>query len=334
MAKKPKAASRMPTPDDRVVVLKGKELFLRSEYTDYIRGLLRKAHGDCEFVKFEGSNASAAEVLDECRSFGLMATHKLVVVDDADQFLAGDTRPMVERYCEAPSDQATLVLRSPVWRPGKLDKLIESCGVVIECDEIDPSKAPGWLVKRAAKTHGVTLEPAAARMLIERTGLDMGRLDGELGKLAAAAGPGGTINPALIADLVGLTREEDDFFRVLQPLILRADPTTLIRELRVIMGNGAKDVGVPVSYACCDLARKLVGAAEGLEQRQPPGKIGKDLGLWGDSGNAILDAARRMGPERARALFDAAIGVDAGIKSGLDAQIALETLALRLSMET
>jgi DNA polymerase III delta subunit len=100
------------------------------------------------------------------------------------------------------------------------------------------------------------------------------------------------------------------------------------------MGNGAKDVGVPVSYACCDLARKLVGAAEGLEQRQPPEKIGKDLGLWGDSGNAILDAARRMGPERARALFDAAIGVDAGIKSGLDAQIALETLALRLSMET
>tara|TARA_R110000782_G_scaffold19101_3_gene51989 strand:+ start:8284 stop:9282 length:999 start_codon:yes stop_codon:yes gene_type:complete len=332
MAKKPKPAWRMPTPEDRVVVLKGKELFLRTEFTDFIRGLLRKAHGDCEFVKFEGANANPAEVLDECRSFGLMATHKLVVVDDADQFLAGETRAMVERYCEAPSEQATLVLRSAIWRAGKLDQLIEKNGTIIPCDEIDPSMAPGWAVKRAAKAHKATLEPDAARMLIERTGTDMGRLDGELGKLAAAAGPGGTITRALIGELVGLTREEDAW--VIQSLLLTADPQTVIRELRVIMGNGSKDVGVPVSYACCDLARKLVGAAEGLEQRQPPMKITKDLGLWGGSGGPILDSARRMGVGRARALFDAAIAVDAGIKSGLDTEIALETLALRFALQT
>lgn len=322
----------MPTPEDRVLVLAGKELFLRTEFTDHIRALLRKAHGDCEFVKFEGATASPAEVLDECRSFGLMATHKLVVVDDADLFVSGDARPMVERYCASPSEQATLVLRTAVWRRGNLDKLIEQHGAIIACDEIDPAKAPGWAIKRAAKAHNATLEPDAARMLIERTGTDMGRLDGELAKLAAASGPSATITRPLIAELVGLTREEDAW--LIQSLLLTADPQTLIRELRVIMGNGSKDVGVPVSYACCDLARKLVGAAEGIEQRQPPGKIGKDLGLWSASSGPIMDAARRMGTTRARALFDAAIGVDAGIKSGLDTEIALETLALRFAMQT
>jgi DNA polymerase-3 subunit delta len=326
MARKSSETRRMPTLDDRVLVLHGKELFLRTEFTEMIRGMLRKAHGDCEFVKFQGENADPAEVLDECRSFGLMSAHKMVVVDDADLFVRADTRPMLERYCEAPSEQATLVLRAATWRPGNLDKAINAHGAFIECNETTPDRARGWAVRRAEKTHGVRLDPAAAAMLVDRTGTDLGRLDGEMAKLAAAAGTGGVITTQLIGELVGLTREEDAW--AIQSLLLGGDPRAMLRELRVIMGNGSKDVGVPVSYACCDLARKLVGAAEGLEQRQPPMKINKDLAMWG-GGDAIQAAARRIGPDRARELLDAAMAVDAGIKSGLDTEIAIETLTLR-----
>jgi DNA polymerase-3 subunit delta len=321
------APSRMPTPEDRVVLLQGKELFLRTEYTEHLRRLLKAAHGDCEFVKFDGATAAPAEVLDECRSFGLMATHKLVVVDDADLMLNQDTRPMFERYCDSPSDQATLVLRASTWRPGNLDKAIDKVGLVIKCDEIDTASAGKWVVRRAEKTHGVRLDPPAAAMLIDRTGTDLGRLDGELAKLAASAGPGGTITTQLITELVGLTREQEAW--AIQSLLLSGDAPRMLKELRVIMGNGSKDVGVPVSFACCDLARKLMGAAEGMAQGAPPGKITKDLGLWGGSDRPIMDAARRLGPARARELFDAAIAVDAGIKSGLDTEIAIEVLALR-----
>lgn len=319
----------MPTAEDRVVLLAGKELFLRTEHTDHLRRLLREAHGDCEFVKFEGATCAPAEVLDECRSFGLMATHKLVVVDDADQFVNAGTRPMLERYCESPSDQATLVLRTATWRPGNLDKLIEQAGVIVKCDEIDPERAMKWAVRRAEKNHGVALDPQAARMLVDRTGSDMGRLDSELGKLAAGAGKGGTITPQLISELVGLTREEDAW--ALQALLLAGDPGVALRELRVVMGNGKSDAAVPVSFACCDLARKLMGAAEGFEQRKNPMQISKDLAIWGPAQGPILDTARRLGVARARALFDAAIAVDAGIKSGMDAEIALETLALKFT---
>ena len=317
----------MPTPEDRVVVLHGKELFLRTEYTDHLRKLLRQAHGECEFVKFDGANAQPAEILDECRSFGLMAAHKLVVVDDADQLLTQDTRPMFERYAEAPSDQATLVLRAPAWRPGNLDKAVAKAGVVIKCEVVNPAQAVKWAARRAERTHGVKLAPDAAAMLVERTGSDLGRLDNELGKLAAAAGQGGTVTTALIAELVGLTREEEAW--AIQSLLLSGDPERALRELRVIMGNGARDAGVPVSYACCDLARKLVGAAEGMAAGTPPAKLRAALKLWGDSERLVFDNARRLGPARARALFDAAIGVDAGLKSGADPEIALETLALR-----
>jgi DNA polymerase-3 subunit delta len=234
---------------------------------------------------------------------------------------------MLERYCEAPSEQATLVLRAATWRPGNLDKAINAHGAFIECNETTPDRARGWAVRRAEKTHGVRLDPAAAAMLVDRTGTDLGRLDGEMAKLAAAAGTGGVITTQLIGELVGLTREEDAW--TIQSLLLGGDPRAMLRELRIIMGNGSKDVGVPVSYACCDLARKLVGAAEGLEQRQPTTKINKDLAIMWGGGDAIQAAARRIGPDRARELLDAAMAVDAGIKSGLDTEIAIETLTLR-----
>lgn len=319
----------MPTTDDRVVVLAGKELFLRTEHTDHLRRILKAAHGDCEFVKFEGQSCDPADVLDECRSFGLMATHKLIVVDDAELFVNAGTRPMLERYCESPSDQATLVLRAATWRPGNIDKLIATVGIVIKCDEITPDRAAKWAVRRADKTHAVQLDPKTAMMLVERSGSDLGRLDSDLAKLAAGAGPDGTITPQLISELVGLTREEDAW--ALQNLLLAGNPEMLLRELRVVMGNSKSDAAVPVSYAMCDLARKLVGAAEGFSQRKNPMQISKDLGIWGPSQGPILDAARRLGSEKARGLFDRAIEVDAGIKSGMNAEIALETLAMRFA---
>lgn len=328
MAKKP-PATRMPTPEDRVVVLAGKELFLRTEYTDHLRKVLKAAHGDCEFVKFEGASCDPADVLDECRSFGLMAVHKLIVVDDADSFVNAGTRPMLERYCDAPSEQATLVLRAGTWRAGNLDKVIAQHGIVIKCDTIDPARAAKWVMRRADKTHGVSIDARTADMLVERTGADMGRLDSDLGKLAAGAGQGGTITPQLVGELVGLTREEDAW--VLQSLLLAGDAEMVLREVRVVMGNGKSDAAVPVSYAMCDLARKLAGAAEGFAQRKNPMQISKELAIWGPSQGPILDAARKLGPQKSRALFDRAIEVDAGIKSGMDSEIALETLALRFA---
>lgn len=321
------ATSRMPTPDDRVIILHGPELFLRTEYTDHLRRLLHAAHGDCEFVKFEGLTANPAEVLDECRSFGLMATHKLVVVDDAELFLNAETRPMVERYCQAPSDQATLVLRAASWRPGNIDKLVEKVGAVIKCDSIDPAKAAGWVIRRAEKTHKARIEPAVAARLVERTGTDLGRLDGELAKLAAAAGPNAVITPELVTELVGLTREEDAW--AIQSLLLCGDAPRAMRELRVILGNGSKDMTVVVSLACCELARKLLGVVEGMAQRRNPMQLAREVGLWGDAQDAVLLAARRISPAKARELFDAAVAVDEGIKSGLDAEIAVEVLALK-----
>ena len=112
------------------VVLIGKEPFLQAEFTSQLKDLLTARHGEIESFRFDGaggnSQTSLAAVLDECRTFGLMVTHKLVIVDNADELIKEDNRPLMERYASAPCQSATLVPRCDKWNKGKLDALIKA----------------------------------------------------------------------------------------------------------------------------------------------------------------------------------------------------------------
>ncbi|MFG0327171.1 MAG: DNA polymerase III subunit delta [Phycisphaerales bacterium JB037] len=338
MARKPPDKGRPPKPTDRVVVLHGKEIFLREQYTAELRAGLEKEHGEVEVVRFAGSECSAAEVLDECRSFGLMSSYKLVVVDDAEQLVQADTRPLFERYAEQPSEQATLVLRGDTWRKGNLDKAINAVGVITACDHVSESTALRWLDRRAGHAHGATLERDAASLLVEKLGTDLARLDSELGKLAtnaAGRGAGGGDTPiitrAAVVELVGGTREEVAW--TVQSQLLTGSAERAIAQMRTVQAGNKSDMTVPLMWACVDLARKLSVAASGLEAREPPQALAKSLRLWGPAQDAVFHAARRLGPERARRLYRTTLDADAGSKSGLGtAENTLERLAVEYQL--
>lgn len=306
----------------------GKELFLRTQYTAMLKDRLEAAHGEIEVFKFDGGAVDLAEVLDECRSFGLMATHKLVVVDDADSFVNATTRPMLERYAQGASEQATLVLRCSKWNKGNLDKAISSVGLFIQCDTVDEGTACKWVQARAQRAYQSSIEPRVAAGLVERLGADLGRIDTELSKLATAAGAGNPITAALVTELVGLTREEEVW--AIQSYLLCGNPERALGELRVILGNSPRSNAVPVVFACTDLARKIMGASEALAQGMNPNVIGKELKLWpASSKDSILGAARRLGPKGARALFDECVAADRASKSSsVDLGLMCERLML------
>ncbi len=174
--------------DHRIVVLHGKESFLRSEHTRRVLDALRERFGAVDEFSFDGASCSLADVLDELRSYGLMSQHKVVVVDNAEQFMQGDDRRRaMERYAESPMPDATLILRSAGWRPGTFDKLVAAVGVILKCEAPGAAEAVRWAVARSQKRHGVELSAAGAQALVERVGPDLGRLDSELGKLAVGA---------------------------------------------------------------------------------------------------------------------------------------------------
>lgn len=335
VAKKPAsaAASGPLTAEHRIVVLVGKDPFLQGEYTAALKEALIKQHGEIDTFRFDGPATTAAAVLDECRTFGLMQQHKLVVVDAADQLVKEENRPLMERYAAAPCESATLVLRCDKWNKGKLDALIEAVGVIKQCEALTAQQAAAWAGKRCQKRHNATIQPVAARMLVDRLGTELGKIDMELAKLAAHVGsePGkpGTITTEAVEQMVGMGREEEVW--VVQSTLLSAGPEQALACIRDAL-DVSRHHPTLVTYACLDLARKLHGAARGLKAGANPWQLAGKLRLWGDSKDAILAAAGRADPVRMSALFREAVEADRRQKTGqADPVRSLEALALRFA---
>lgn len=366
MAKRPSSSPSLDR-NCRVAVIHGEDDMLRSLHAENLRKTLEEAHGEVDVIGFDGATTQAADVLDECRSFGLIARYKLVIADNADQLVKEDNRPLFERYVQSlidaaehegglnagPGVGATLVLRSRTWRSGKLDKLIEKVGVIVECKPPTTAKAAEWAMARAAKRHTATLERDAAELLVDRVGAELGKIESELGKLAAAAPDpkSPVITRALVADLVGSSREEDPW--IIQSRFLAPTPTPAIpaasrsdRARQAMAAKASRNIRAvrdsidvsrnpvqPVIYSVIDLARKIHGCSAASRAGINPREIFSALKLWGPSGEAIMERGRAIPPPAARALFRDCVEADARLKTGRgEGDLTLERLAIRFAM--
>ena len=235
--------TRGPDAQHRIVILHGKDSFLRVEWSRRLRTSLETHFGGVDEFTFDGSTATLATVLDELRSYGLMSSHKLVIVDNADAFFGSeDRRRAMERYAEDPMKEATLLLRSQNWRPGNFDKIVSKIGIILKCESPSDADAARWCVARSEKQHKISMDMDAATLLVERVGADLARLDSEIGKLAVGALASGRkkIDLFTVRELVGASREEQAW--EIQDAILSGDSgraaAKLTELLRMAVGAG------------------------------------------------------------------------------------------------
>jgi DNA polymerase III delta subunit len=334
----------------RIVVLHGPEAFLRSEGTRRLTELLEAEHGPdaVQRFAFDGETAEPAEVLDELRTFGLFGDHKLVIVDKADLFLRGgakaaagegDAEPAkgegtvrrraLEAYAESPCTGATLLLRAEGWHRGKLDKLVAKVGILIKCEPPDDRDAVAWAVAACPQRHGLAIEREAARLLVERLGPGLARLDTELAKLAAFVADGPTIRRDDVKELVGLGRQEKAW--ELQTAIMSGRPGEACARMRELLEISRLEKEL-VMWAVSDLLRRLHTVAQLSRQGGGLRSAGKSLRLWGPTGDRIVEVARRTDPGVFARLLEQAVLTDLASKSGLgEGERNLEALTLQVT---
>lgn len=347
MPKAPSSASAIPTSAP-VAVLAGPDRFLHLEHTRSLLDALKAAHDEVDLLTFDGERAQPADVLDECRSLGLMVRRKLVIVDAADLFLrASDdeaprgrksARELFEAYCAQPEPATTLLLRAAQWRPGKIDALIAKAGgAIVRCDPPANADAARWVAARAQSHHHAKIQPAAATALINAIGVDLARLDSELGKLAItlaarAPAPGApkgetpaVIDEALVAEMVGQSREEEIW--AFQQGVLSGDPANALRELHRALDVSRHDP-VAINVAYLFLLQALDGIARGLAAGEPYAKVMSRF--W--KRDALVPTAQRLGPGRTGDLLRRAVETDAKLKSGRGDPVHLiEVLTIELA---
>ena len=318
----------------RVVILHGRDAFLMTRYSSDLAAALEQEHGEVDRVTFDGDSVDLATVLDELRTYDLLMRHKLVVVDNADAFLAAkdtgkvSTRKALERYAQSPVECATLLLRASAWRKGNLDKIVNKSGLVFKLQELNVHDSIRWCVGRCTKEHGCALDREAAQLLVERTGVSLTRLDGELGKLASRVAPKTTITHANVVEMVGLSSQEQAW--EIQSVVLSGKPGTVLSKIGELIDVSRQPRELLV-WSVVDLSRRLAAASAMHASGFTAGDIRKELRLFGSGGDRMIAIAKRGTPDEFANLFTDAVAMDAKMRSGkLDPRRGVELLALKV----
>jgi len=171
---------------ESVVLLLGEEPFRQREE---LRNLLL-AHPDLEVVRFSGDATPCGRVLDEVRTPTMLGGGRAVVVDGAGPLLEKEALTVIAAYAARPVPGSLLVLIAP-GIDGRLKgaKELKSRATVVTCDPLKEWAVPAWVVERARTAHGLRVDRAAAEMLRERIGEDLGLLDNALLRLRDLVAP-------------------------------------------------------------------------------------------------------------------------------------------------
>jgi len=164
--------------------------------------------GDLDIDVFDAGATTAGEVVMACMTLPFLGETRLVVVDGLERFDKESLETLVD-YCEAPSETAVLCLVAEKLAANtRLRKAISKHfpKAIIDCSPKGKGDLPA-LVSGMARAHGVTIDAAAARALIELVGSSTVRLDSEMAKMAAAVKPGGRIGTDTVTDMVTATAE-------------------------------------------------------------------------------------------------------------------------------
>jgi DNA polymerase III subunit delta len=131
-------------------------------------------------------------IVAAARTLPMMAPRRIVTVLQAEAILtprreseaASRALGSLEALIEAPEVQTTLVLvAAGVDRRSRLFKLLQKRAVIVECGVIESqADAERWVRTRIA-AGGIDVHPQAARLLVERAGLDLKRLRAEIDRL-------------------------------------------------------------------------------------------------------------------------------------------------------
>jgi DNA polymerase-3 subunit delta len=306
-----------------VYVLCGEDAFLRDHHR---RQIIHCAIGSADpqlCVSVHDADAELAAVLDELRTLPFLAPRRVVIVRDADDFVAAN-REGLERYVQQPCRRATLVLIVAGWKPEtKLSKLVNKVGRAIDCSSPEGGRLGRWLTEAAGK-RGKKIDPDAAEILVEWIGNDLAALDGEVEKLALYAGNRHTITMEDVSAVVTATAGPGAF--AMTNAITGGDVPAAMEALNGMLqmrGEEFRTLGMIAWHL-----RRAMAAQQKLRAGEPETKALP----WMPSGQqqAFCDMINRRGPSTLMRDFRKVLRADLAMKTGADPLATLQELVAGL----
>lgn len=205
-------------------------------------------------------------------TMSLMGTRRYLLADGIERWRDKQLEPVLAALKELPPD-LTLVLICRDKAPAKLAKAVKAAGGEIHEFEAPKAREMPRLLVAEAQRLGFRLDPAAARMLVERMGANPLRLRNELERLALWAGNRGEVSAADLGEMVADTSEAAVWS--LSDALIEGDAATALRIGERLIGQGENGTGL--IYGLASRLRGACAAAAQLEEGIPPKQVESSL---------------------------------------------------------
>jgi DNA polymerase-3 subunit delta len=278
------------------------------------------------FEAAEGRGAPDHEaLLLAIPAMSLMQSRRYLLADGVEKWRDKQLEAVAGALAELPPD-LTLVLVARAKAPAKLAKAVKAArGEVHEFEAPKAREMPRMLVAEA-QGLGFRLDPAAARMLVDRMGANPVRLGHELQRLALWAGEGGEVGAADLDAMVADTSEEAVWS--LSDALIEGDAAKALA-----IGERLIDQGENVTGLVYGLASRLRGAcaaAAMLAEGVPPKQVESSLKMHPYAAKQLVGRLRDTDVASLRAATETLADLEVWCRGGADYGDSLAfTMALR-----
>jgi DNA polymerase-3 subunit delta len=258
-------------------------------------------------------------------AMSLMGTRRYLLADGIERWRDRQLEPVLAALAELPPD-LTLVLICRDKPAAKLAKAVKAAdGEVHEFEAPRARDMPRTLVAEAQRL-GFRLQPAAARLLVERMGSNPQRLHNELERLALWAGEGGEVAGADLEEMIADTSEAAVWS--LSDALIQGDVAAALGIGERLIGQGENVTGL--IYGLASRLRGACAAAAQLEEGIPPKQVESSLKMHPYAAKQLVSRLRDTDLQSLRAATETLADLELWCRGGADYgdELAL-TLALR-----
>ncbi len=258
-------------------------------------------------------------------AMSLMESRRYLLADGVERWRERQLEAIAAAVAELPPD-LTLVLISRAKAPPKLVKAVKAAqGEIHEFEAPKARELPRVLVAEAQRL-GFQLEPAAARVLVDRMGASPVRLQHELERLALWAGEGGEVSAADLEAMIADTSEAAVWS--LSDALLERDAAAALRIGERLIDQGENVTGLV--YGLASRLRSACAAAARLEEGVPAKQVESSLKMHPYAAKQLVSRLRDVSVADLRLATEALAELELWCRGGADYgdELAL-TLALR-----
>jgi DNA polymerase-3 subunit delta len=297
------------------------------ERRNRLRALAESESGAQGIELLEGEDGTPEAVARALSAMTFAFGRRFIIVDGAERWKEKELEPLQHALENMPPDTTVAFFAredSRAKAPARLHDAVRKAGGDISAEEsLKAWELPKWVIARARELE-LTLEPDAARALVQHVGERQQRLLRELEKLALGAEPGARIDAAEIEELTAPSAERKAWS--LADALVGGHADEAIRLYLALRAQGERVPGL--LYWMGQRLRVAHEIAHAVESGVPDAQLKRSLRMPSRAADRLIADARRTGADNLKRAIEEIADLELASRGGGAGGAGEDTAAL------